>query len=81
MDDLQRDGMPMPPECPAWATCGTCGSCVQRDPFSYVANPVLRTTLERTCGLCEQAGEEPTVVALDSAPREMPCSGEGWWPR
>jgi len=81
MDELARDGMPEPPACPKWATCGTCGDCLTGEPFAWLADEGLRAALAGRCGLCAQDCEPPVVVLLDTTPKAMPCGGDGWWPR
>lgn len=68
-------------------TCGTCGKCVtewllvEGGPFAFVKNEPLKTTLERTCGLCMDWKDEPVVVMLDTDQDDMPCGGTEWVPK
>lgn len=81
MDELIRDGMPEPPYCPKWATCGICADCVQdgsdEDPFFFVDEDVA-TILKSRCGICVQERDLPIVVMLDTRRDSMPCGGDGW---
>lgn len=74
---LGTDAYAPEPECPPWATCEMCGSCLVREPFDHLPEP-LRPTLMRTCGLCMQDHGMPIVVMLDTMPAGMPCGGDYW---
>lgn len=56
-------------------TCGTCASCYDDSPFSYVSEIEY---LGKRYGICFDVEDQPVVVDLDYTGDYCPCGGTCW---